>query len=115
MTDYTIDARGKALGRVASEAAKALMGKMSVRYTPHLPSDVKVVITNVSNMLRTERKDGGKVYSTYSGYPGGLKRETLGAFRARKGHAEPVRRAVLRMLPNNRLRPGRMKNLTISE
>lgn len=114
MSDYTIDAQGKALGRVASEAAKALMGKTSPSYTPHLPSGVKVIIANASKLLRTDRKDSGKVYSTYSGYPGGMKKETLRSFKERTGHAEPLRRAVMRMLPKNRLRPGRMKNLTIS-
>ena len=114
MTDYTIDAQGKALGRVASEAAKALMGKMSPSYTPHIPSGVKVIITNAAKLLRTERKDGGKVYSTYTGYPGGLRKERLGDLKTRKGHGEPLRRAIERMLPRNQLRTGRMKNLIVN-
>jgi large subunit ribosomal protein L13 len=114
MTDYTINAEGKALGRVASEAAKALMGKMSPSYTPHIPSGVKVTITNASKVIQTDRKNTGKVYSTYSGYPGGMRKESLAMLTGRKGHAEPIRRAIMRMLPKNRLRPGRMKNLTIS-
>lgn len=113
MADYTINAEGRALGRVASEAAKALMGKMSPSYTPHLAPDSKVTVMNVSKILRTERKDTQKTYTRYTGYPGGLKKATLATLRVRKGEGEPLRKAIMRMLPNNRLRPLRMKNLTI--
>src|SRR6185369_17584855 len=49
---HTIDAGGKALGRVAAEAAKALMGKMSPDYTPNILSDVRVTVTNASKMTK---------------------------------------------------------------
>lgn len=112
-TEYTIDASGKTLGRVASLAAKTLMGKTEARYTPHIASPVKVTIVNAGKLVVTERKQLGKKYTSYSGYPGGLKTEALGKLRERKGHAEPLRRAIERMLPRNTLRVGRMKNLRI--
>ncbi|KKU27187.1 MAG: 50S ribosomal protein L13 [Candidatus Magasanikbacteria bacterium GW2011_GWA2_46_17] len=113
-SEYTIDATGKSLGRVASLAAKTLMGKTEPSYTPHIPSQVKVTVSNVSKLVVTERKDLGKKYTTYSGYPGGLKTEALGKLRVRKGHAEPLRRAIQRMLPRNTMLVGRMKNLKIT-
>ncbi len=110
-TEYRIDAAGKTLGRVASEAAKALMGKMSVDYTPNKRSDIKVHITNVSKLYIREKKRVRKTYVRYSGYPGGLTRERLQDLSARKGHNEPLRLAVYRMLPRNTFRTPRMKNL----
>ncbi len=112
---YTIDAAGKTLGRVASAAAKALMGKTRADYTPHIESGVKVTVTNASKLYVREKKRAGKVYTTYSGYPGGLKKETLSNLSARKGYGEAVRRAVKRMLPRNTMLTPRLKNLTVTE
>ncbi len=113
--EHKIDAAGKALGRVASEAAKALMGKMRADYTPNKSSGVKVTVTNAGKLYIREKKRTGKIYTTYSGYPGGLKRESLASLSARKGKGEAIRRAVTRMLPRNTMRVARLKNLTITE
>ncbi len=113
-TEHTIDAAGKSLGRVAAEAAKHLMGKTSADYTPHVRSDVKVTIINAAKISMRAKKRNAKIYTSYSGYPGGLKRESLSALAARRGAAEPVRRAVERMLPRNTFRNARMKNLSIT-
>ncbi len=118
MTDkrtYTIDAGGRTLGRVASEAAKALMGKTCADYTPHVRTDVEVRITNAAKMHSTDKKRSTKTYGTYSGYPGGLRTETWTQLAARKGSSEIIRRAVSRMLPRNTMKTARMKNLIISE
>jgi large subunit ribosomal protein L13 len=112
---YAIDAAGKALGRVASEAAKALMGKMRADYTPNKSSGVKVSIINAGKLYITEKKRTGKIYTTYSGFPGGQKVESLASLSARKGRGEAIRRAVTRMLPRNTMRVARLKNLSITE
>lgn len=111
---HTIDAAGKTLGRVASEAAKALMGKMRADYTPNKLSVVKVTVTNASKIYTREKKKLQKTYTTYSGYPGGLKKETLQMINARKP-GEAVRRAVQKMLPRNTMLVARMKNLTVTQ
>lgn len=111
---HTIDAAGKALGRVASEAAKALMGKMSPSYTPNVFSNVKVTINNIEKLSFTEKKLTQKVYTTYTGYPGGLKLATLAQLNA-KNATLALRKAIERMLPRNTFRTPRMKNLTISK
>lgn len=112
--EYTIDAAGKTLGRVAAQAAKTLMGKTSPDYTPNVVSAVKVTITNAGKLSIGERKLSGKKYTSYSGYPGGIKTETLKALTARKGSAAALRRAIERMLPRNTMRVARMKSLTIN-
>lgn len=113
--EFTIDAAGKSLGRIASEAARALMGKNSPDYVPNKRSVVKVTITNASKLHVREQKRVNKTYKRYSGYPGGLKQERFENLAARKGYAAPIRLAVQRMLPNNTFRTPRMKNLTITE
>lgn len=112
---FTIDAAGRTLGRVASEAAKMLMGKTLASYTPHIRSDIKVMVTNAGKLYSRERKRKATIYTTYSGYPGGQKRESLAHLNERKGHGEAVRRAVERMLPRNTMRTARMKNLIVTD
>lgn len=112
---YSIDAAGKTLGRVASEAAKALMGKTSADYTPHIRSDVKVSVTNLSKIYAREKKQMQSRHTRYSGYPGGFKVETKAQLKSRKGFAAVLRLAVARMLPRNTMHTARMKNLIISE
>ena len=114
---YTIDAAGKKLGRIASDAAKTLMGKKSPSYVPHADSGASVTIVNASKLHITEKKKLNKVYMHYSQYPGGLKAESLGALLKRKGkgHGEVLRRAIQRMLPRNTMRVGRMKRLKITD
>ncbi|HEY4516669.1 MAG TPA: 50S ribosomal protein L13 [Candidatus Paceibacterota bacterium] len=114
-TTYAIDAAGKALGRVASEAAKALMGKTHASYTPHVRSQVRVEITNASKIHMSEKKRLQKVYTRYTGYPGGLRRESLGSLRGRSGASAAVRHAVKGMLPRNTMLVARLKNLTIKD
>ncbi len=117
MEDKTtiIDATGKSLGRVASAAAKALMGKTRADYTPHIASGTSVQITNASKLKIRDTKLASQQYQNYSGYPGGQRVETLRNLSARKGYGAAIRLAVQRMLPNNTLRVGRLKNLHITE
>ena len=112
---YTIDAAGKTLGRIASEVAKALMGKTRADYTPHINSGVVVTVQNASKLYIREKKRLSKTYTRYSGYPGGLKKQSLSQMVTQKGNAGPLRKAVERMLPRNTMRTVRMKNLKIND
>ncbi len=111
----TIDANGKTLGRVASAAAKALLGKHSASFAKNLVADEKVSIINASKVKISGAKEGDKTYVRYSGYPGGQKEESYAMLTARRGQEEAIRRAVLGMLPKNRLQAKRIKNLTIEK
>ena len=112
---YDIDASGKTVGRVAAEAAKALMGKAHADYTPHIPSVVKVTVANAGKIRITEKKRLQKKYTHYSGHPGGLKIESLGSLVGRRGKSAAVRKAVERMLPRNTMKTARLKRLTVTE
>ncbi len=111
---YTIDASGRSLGRVASEAASALLGKKSAQYVKNFVLPVEVTITNASKLALTERRIAGKDYTHYTGYPGGLRTTSLTMLRDKKGIEEVLRRAVDGMIPRNKLRKDRMKSLTIT-
>ena len=113
--NHTIDAQGKKLGRVASEAAKFLMGKRTTTYARNKLSGVKVSIINTGKAAIDFKKLDDKKYVTYTGFRGGIYTEKLSELIARKGVSEAFERAVYRMLPSNSLRKAMMKNLTITE
>src|SRR5829696_96127 len=72
---HVIDANGKVLGRIATDAAKLLQGKHKAIYTPYLDTGDHVVILNVAKVKLTGRKEDQKVYQRHSGYPGGLRED----------------------------------------
>ncbi len=112
---YTIDATEKKIGRVASEAAAMLMGKNVPSYERHRTPEVEVHIVNASKVNVSEKKRTTKVYSRYSGYPGGLHHEAMEEVIKKKGYTELFRKAVYGMLPSNKLRSRMMKRLVIIE
>lgn len=112
--NHTIDATGKKLGRVASEAAAYLRGKSSTDFAPNKVPKVKVTITNASKLDLSEKRLAEE-FTTYSGYPGGLKHETRGHLIGRRGIKEVVMRTVRGMLARTKLRTEMLKNLTITE
>lgn len=113
-TEYTIDATGKRLGKVATEAARYLIGKNSPAFAKNEVIDVLVTIENASKLDISEKR-AKDIYQSYSGYPGGRKEETLGHLAERLGYEAVVRRTVAGMLPKNKLQAVRMKNLVVTE
>lgn len=111
---YTVDAKGRTLGRVASDAAQALLGKKSAHYVKNLVLPVEVTIINVSKLSLSEKRIAGKSYIRYTGYPGGLRETSMSMLMTKKGVEEAMRKAVDGMLPRNKLRKDRMKRLSIS-
>lgn len=95
-----LDARGRPLGRVASEAARLLLGKHKPTYEPHLAMGDFVIVVNASQVAVTGQKSLQKIYYRHSGYPGGLRERTLEQQLARDPR-RVVERAVRGMLPHN--------------
>ncbi len=112
--NYTIDATGKRLGRVATEAASVLLAKDSVEFAKNVVAPVIVTITNASKLDISEKKEEME-FQSYSGFPGGRRVETLDHLANRRGYGEVVRRVVGGMLPKNKLHAPRMKNLVVTE
>jgi len=109
---HLIDAKDKILGRVSTKIAKLLIGKDKVEYVPYLDVGDHVVVTNAAEVGVTGKKEKQKIYYRHSGYPGGLRSETLGDLRERRPE-EIIRRAVKGMLPKNKLQKLMLKRLHI--
>lgn len=99
---WVIDAAGKPLGRVASEAARILRGKHKPIFTPHIDTGDFVIIINASEAVLTGNKLKQKKYYHHSGYPGGLKEVVYSDLMAKRP-VLAVEKAVKGMLPHNRL------------
>lgn len=115
MKEHILDAKGKILGRVASEAAFLLRGKDDPSFAPNTAPSLTVKIINASKVKITEKKLKTKEYVSYTGYPGGLNKATAEEVAAKKGYSELFTKAVSGMLPNNKLKSIMMKNLIITE
>lgn len=113
-TEYVIDASGKRLGKVATEAATILIGKNTPDFARHTVSPVTVRIENASKLDIPEGKKT-EIYQSYSGYPGGRRVERLDHLAHRLGYAEVLRRTIKGMLPKNKLQKPRMHNLEVTE
>ncbi len=110
---YTIDASGRTMGRVAAEAASALLGKKSVHFLKTKVLPVTVTITNAKKLKLPEKRLAEKVYRHYTGHVGGLREVSLPVLIEKKGIAAAIEKAVDGMIPRNKLRKERMKRLTI--
>jgi len=99
---HIVDADGLVLGRLASEVATLLRGKHKPIYAPHMDTGDHVIVVNASKLDLTPRKLSGKLYRRHSGYPGGLRSESLEHLLARDPE-RVVRLAVKGMLPKGPL------------
>lgn len=109
---HVVDAKGQVLGAIATQIATKLIGKNKPTYTPHVDGGDFVVVLNAAEVEVTRNKAETKVYYTYSGYPGGLKKKNFAELQA-KYPERIIEKAVYNMLPDNRLRQHRMNRLKV--
>src|SRR3546814_1169391 len=99
---YVIDAKGKVLGRVASEVARRLRGKHKPEFTPHVDTGDYIVIINAAEIVVTGNKSQDKKYYRHSTYPGGITETNFQKMQERfPGRA--IQKAVKGMLPKGPL------------
>jgi large subunit ribosomal protein L13 len=109
---HLIDASGKTVGRLATQAASILMGKNKPTYTPYIDVGDHIVIINAEKVVFTGRKLQDKVYRHHTGWPGGLKE--ISAEKQLQQHPERVLESAIRgMLPNNKLGRAMGKKLRV--
>ena len=99
---HVIDAEEAVLGRIASKAAKILMGKHKPTYTPFLDTGDHVIVVNAAKVRLTGNKEEQKLYRRHSGYPGGLTETQARKVRATRP-TRMVEEAVQGMLPKSKL------------
>jgi large subunit ribosomal protein L13 len=109
---YVVDATDETLGRLASRIARVLEGKNKPTWSPTLDSGDHVVVVNAEKVAVTRNKRETKMYIRHSGYPHGLKEESLGHLLERRPE-EVIRRAVKGMLPHNRLGAQQITKLKV--
>lgn len=111
-TWHLIDVKDKILGRAAVEIAAKLIGKAKPYFVHNLDCGDYVVVINAKHVKVTGHKEKEKLYTRYSGYPGGMKTKMLWELRADKPD-EIIRRAVMGMLPKNKLRDRMITRLFV--
>jgi large subunit ribosomal protein L13 len=109
---YVIDASGLVLGRLATTAAKLLIGKTKTSYVPYLDGGDHVVIINAGKVKVTGKKLDQKFYHRFSGYPGGIKSISLKDQLA-KHPTRVVEDAITGMLPKSKLGRAMAKKLRV--
>ena len=111
-----VDASDQIVGRLCSKVAKLLRGKYKPNFTPHVDCGDNVIIINASKVVFTGKKETDKVYTRYTGYPGGQRFNTPAELRTRaNGVDKIIRHAVKGMLPKGRLGRALLDNLYVFE
>ncbi len=110
----SIDATGKAPGRLATEIARLLIGKHKASFAPNVDAGDTVEVVNAGAMELTGKKMEQRVYYAHTGHPRGLSETSIKSVWL-KDAADVLRRAVSRMLPKNSHRDPRMKRLTFKK
>ncbi len=99
---YVVDATDLVLGRLSTEVASLLKGKLKPIWTPHVDCGDYVIIVNAEKVALTGSKLDEKLYYRHSGYPGGLKQRTA----KRMLELQPqkvLEKSIRGMLPKNKL------------
>jgi large subunit ribosomal protein L13 len=99
---HVIDANDVVLGKLASQAARILMGKHKTIYTPFLDTGDHVIVVNAAKVRLSGRKDAQKVYRRFTGYPGGLVETSAEKVRSTRP-ARMIEDAIFGMLPKTKL------------
>lgn len=111
-----VDATDQVVGRLCSKVAKLLRGKYKPSFTPHVDCGDNVIIINAEKVVFSGKKETDKIYTRYTGYPGGQRFNTPAELRKRKDGMEKIlRHAVKGMLPKGILGRAILKNLYIYE
>jgi large subunit ribosomal protein L13 len=109
---HLVDMKGKVLGRELPRISTLLQGKHKVNYVPNIDSGDNVVVINASQLVLTGDKMDTKMYDSFSGYPGGLKK-TKASDLLKNNPMKMVINGVGGMLPKNKLRDKRLARLFV--
>jgi large subunit ribosomal protein L13 len=99
---HVIDAKDVVLGRLAVAAANLLRGKHKPTFAPNVDGGDFVIIVNAGKVAISGDKLQNKLAYRHSGYPGGLRKRTIGEL-MQKHPDRVVEKAIVGMLPKNKL------------
>jgi len=109
---FVLYSAGKALGRLSTQAAGILSGKSKPNFTPYVDSGDAVIVINAEKVKITGKKLQQKLYTSYSGYPGGQRVEKLESLIKRKP-GEVIKLSVKGMLPKNKFQKDMIARLKV--
>lgn len=109
---FVVDAKGKTLGRLASEIARRLRGKHKPEYTPHVDTGDYIIVVNASKIHITGKKRTDKIYHHHTGYIGNLKSISFDKL-IQKFPERIIEKAVKGMLPKNSLGRAMYRKLKV--
>lgn len=99
---FVVDATDQPLGRLASNVASVIRGKLKPTYTPHVDTGDFVIVVNAEKVKLTGNKLDTKYRQWHSAIPGGFGQETYRTLLKRRPELA-IEEAVFGMLPKNRL------------
>lgn len=109
---FVVDAKGKTVGRLATEVARILSGKNNPAWTPFIDMGDHCVVINARQAIFKGSKNDQKVYRRHTLYPGGL-RETSVKEMFEKKPEKVIELAVKGMLPKTKLGRAMVKKLKV--
>jgi len=109
---FIVDAKGKTLGRLATEIASRLRGKHKPEYTPHVDTGDYIVVINAAEIVVTGNKASDKMYHHHTGYIGGIKSISFEKL-IEKAPERTIQSAVKGMLPKGPLGRVMFKKLKV--
>ncbi|MEQ3695764.1 MAG: 50S ribosomal protein L13 [Pseudomonadales bacterium] len=109
---FIVDAKGKTLGRLATEIATRLRGKHKPEYTPHVDTGDFIIVVNAAEVHVTGNKAKDKMYHRHTGYIGGLKSISFEKL-IEKAPERTIETAVKGMLPKGPLGRVMFKKLKV--
>ena len=109
---FVVDARGKTVGRLATEVARILSGKNNPAWTPYMDMGDHCVVINARHAVFTGAKDGQKLYRRHTLYPGGLREPSVKEMFEKKPE-KVIELAVRGMLPKTKLGKAMAKKLKV--
>ena len=109
---YVVDATNQIAGRLFSRIAAVLRGKHKPDFTPHVDTGDNIIVLNADKIRFTGKKLDQKEFLRYTGYPGGLKRETARNLLSRKPESV-IEIGVRGMLPKTKLGNAQIKKLFV--
>jgi len=115
MADYIVDCSKRKLGRIATEISIILQGKKNPKYNPKDEGEDRAIIKNVEDLELSGNKIDQKVYYSHTTQIGHLKERKIKDVIAKHGKGYILKKAVLKMLPKNRLQAERIKKMIIEK
>jgi large subunit ribosomal protein L13 len=109
---HLVDVKDQILGRAATRIASLLIGKGKVEATSNGDFGDYVVVINSAKANLSRGKEVKKMYQSHTSHPGGFKEIRYDKLMI-KDPTAPLRMAVEKMLPSNKLRDARMLRLFV--